>query len=68
MTATATKTPQLEGIAELADRFGVKPQLAHKWTMSKRFPAPAHELRSGRLWLATDVDKWVEEFRPDLAE
>ena len=61
-------TADLVGVGELAERFKVKPQLAHKWTLSKRFPEPAYELRSGRLWDFSDIVSWILEHRPDLVK
>jgi hypothetical protein len=70
---TAPTIPDVVGIAELAEKFSrpgkkVSPQLAHKWSLSKRFPDPVIEVAAGRLWLTSDIDAWVEEFRPDLAD
>lgn len=67
-TKTPPPLPALVGVAELAALFGASPQLAHKWTLSKRFPAAAYGLAAGRLWLRDDVIFWSIEHRPDLAK
>lgn len=63
----------LVGIGEIAERFTgpgadeeVTSQLAHKWTLSKRFPQPRYTLHSGRLWDWAEIKVWAEDFRPEL--
>lgn len=63
--ATAT-LPALLGVSEIAERFGVTVQLAHKWTRSKRFPTPDYSLSAGPFWTDARVTAWAKEHRPDL--
>lgn len=58
------------GTAEIADRLGVTPARVNQITDSKKleFPAPLARLRMGQVWLAQDVEAWIRENRPALAE
>jgi hypothetical protein len=58
------------GTAEIADRLGVTPARVHQITDSRKlgFPAPLARLRMGQVWLAEDVEAWIREHRPELAE
>lgn len=61
---------RLMGTAEIADRLGVTPARVNQITDSVRlrFPAPLARLRMGQVWLAADVEAWIAEHRPELAE
>lgn len=59
------------GTAEIADRLSVTAARVHQITDSKKldFPAPLQpRLRMGQVWLAQDVEAWIAEHRPQLAE
>ena len=48
------------GVAELAERAGVKPDTVLKWRMRHEdFPKPFDELKMGPLWFWPDVEPWV---------
>jgi prophage regulatory protein len=61
---------RLMGTAEIADRLGVTPARVNQITDSKKlaFPAPLARLRMGQVWRADDVEAWIREHRPELAE
>jgi len=58
------------GTAEIADRLGVTPARVHQITDSRKlsFPQPLARLRMGQVWLARDVEAWIAEHRPEIAE
>ena len=60
--------PRLMGQQEIRDRLGYSRQ--HTWIIigAKGFPDPVYELAMGRIWLAEDVERWIREHRPELAE
>lgn len=49
----------LLGIHELAELLGVSRQRADQLARHAGFPRPAAELRGGRIWKRTEVDKWI---------
>lgn len=58
------------GTAEIAERLSVTPARVNQITDSRKlaFPAPLQRLRMGQVWLAQDVEAWIAEHRPQLAE
>ena len=53
---------QLVGVAEIADRLGVKnPQLVRDWQRRypDDFPPPAARLKMGFVWSWPDVERWA---------
>lgn len=50
---------RLVGISAIARRLGVSRQRVHVLARHDGFPAPAHELDTGRVWRETDVEKWI---------
>lgn len=58
------------GTAEIAERLGVTPARVNQLTDSVRraFPRPLARLKMGQVWLAQDVEAWIAENRPGLAE
>ena len=56
---TRTAAPPL-GISAIARRLGMSRQRAHKLAERDDFPAPVHELDTGRVWRETDVERWVK--------
>lgn len=49
------------GVAEIADRAGVKPNTVMVWRQRHDdFPAPIVELKMGPVWFWADVQPWVE--------
>jgi hypothetical protein len=61
---------RLMGTAEIADRLGVSSARVNQITDSVKlgFPRPLARLRAGQIWLAGDVEAWIREHRPELAE
>jgi predicted DNA-binding transcriptional regulator AlpA len=61
---------RLMGTAEIAERLGVTPARVAQLTDSVRreFPRPLARLKMGQVWLAQDVEAWIAEHRPNLAE
>lgn len=56
------------GQQEIRERLGYSRQHTATLIGAKGFPDPAYELAMGRIWLAEDVEAWIRERRPDLAE
>jgi prophage regulatory protein len=61
---------RLMGTAEIADRLGVTSARVNQITDSVKldFPRPIARLRMGQVWLAQDVEAWIREHRPEIAE
>ena len=52
--------PALAGIAEIAERAGVKPDTVHAWRQRHAdFPAPIVLLAAGPVWRWSDVARWL---------
>ena len=49
------------GITAIARRLGVSRQRVHVLAGRDDFPAPQHELDTGRVWRADDVERWIAE-------
>lgn len=60
--------PRLMGQQEIRDRLGFSRQYTATLINDYRFPRPVYELAMGRIWLADDVEAWIREHRPELAE
>lgn len=56
------------GNGEIADRLGVSRQRVYQLTSRKGFPDPIADLSMGQVWMREDVEAWIKENRPDLAE
>lgn len=56
------------GPEEIRARLGVSRQRAYIIIGRKDFPDPWRELAMGKVWRSTDVEKWIEAHRPELAE
>jgi prophage regulatory protein len=56
------------GVWEIAQRLGVGRQRAGIIAKQKGFPDPVSVLKMGQVWLAADVEAWITEHRPELAE
>lgn len=56
--------PDLVSTPEAADILGVSPQRLHQIVGENRdFPAPAYELRTGKLWLRPAIQAFAERKR-----
>lgn len=57
------------GQQEIRERFGYSRQHTGVLINSKGFPDPVIDyLAMGRIWLASDIEAWIAEHRPELAE
>lgn len=56
------------GAAEIADRLHVTRQRAYQITARRDFPEPIAHLAMGQVWETKDVEAWIREKRPELAE
>lgn len=62
------KLPRLMGRLEIQERLGYSRQWTNVLLGRRDFPLPAYTLRMGRIWLADDVEKWIEEHRAEIDE
>jgi hypothetical protein len=46
------------GVAEIAELLGVAPNTVTSWRQRKQLPAPRWDLKSGPIWLASDILAW----------
>jgi prophage regulatory protein len=53
---------------DIARRLGVSRNRAQQLMARSSFPDPFDELPVGRIWLAADVEAWIAEHRPVIAE
>jgi predicted DNA-binding transcriptional regulator AlpA len=56
------------GAKEIQDRLGVSRQRAYLIIGRRGFPEPYQTLAMGSIWLQDDVERWIQQNRPDLAE
>jgi predicted DNA-binding transcriptional regulator AlpA len=59
-------SPELAGLAEVAEIFGVTKRTAWNYTQRDDFPEPVDRLASGPIWRRADIERWKEEHRPPL--
>jgi predicted DNA-binding transcriptional regulator AlpA len=59
-------SPELAGLAEVAEIFGVTKRTAWNYTQRDDFPEPVDRLASGPIWRRADIERWQEEHRPPL--
>jgi prophage regulatory protein len=59
---------RLMGASEIGQRLGVGRSRAHAITRDRSFPEPYQTLVMGSVWDARDVEAWIREHRPELAE
>jgi predicted DNA-binding transcriptional regulator AlpA len=54
---------QLIGVYEIAARLGLSRQRVYKLIETHLdFPKPIAELHSGRIWKASDIDRWASKW------
>jgi prophage regulatory protein len=56
------------GAEEIRQRLGVSTQRAYIIVGRKDFPDPWRQLARGKVWRSTDVEAWIREHRPELAQ
>lgn len=49
---------QLMGLHEIAELIGVSRQRADQLARERDFPLPAAELKAGRIWKRSEVERW----------
>jgi len=59
------RTPDLLGLGEIAERYGIQKNSAWRWTKREDFPEPVMHV-SGRIpvWKATDIERWARKHLP----
>ncbi|MFG1949788.1 helix-turn-helix transcriptional regulator [Micromonospora sp. NPDC048830] len=63
------KRYRLMGAHEIRVRLGgISRQRVYAITSHRAFPEPVAELKQGNVWDADDVEQWIRDHRPDLAE
>jgi prophage regulatory protein len=62
------RTGKLMGADEIGRRLGVGRSRVQQLINRKGFPDPFDELAMGKVWLTEDVETWIRERRPNLAE
>jgi prophage regulatory protein len=59
---------RLMGAHEIRMRLGgISRQRVYAITSHRSFPEPIADLAQGKIWRASDVEKWIAEHRPELA-
>lgn len=57
------------GPAEIGRRLGgISRARVYQITQRRNFPEPIADLDMGNVWLADDVEAWIAEHRPEIAE
>lgn len=57
------------GSAEIGARLGgVSRERVYQLTQRRTFPEPYAKLAMGFIWLEDEVEDWIREHRPELAE
>ncbi|RLK22617.1 CP4-57 regulatory protein AlpA [Micromonospora sp. M71_S20] len=58
----------LYGTGEIQQRLGVSRERVRQLVQRPDFPRPYDVLRMGTVWRIEDVEAWIREYRPHLAE
>jgi hypothetical protein len=56
----ALVSPELAGLAEIAELLGVTKRTALNYSKRPDFPAPLDRLASGPVWNRRDVERWAK--------
>nr|WP_051042441.1 helix-turn-helix domain-containing protein [Actinoplanes missouriensis] len=56
------------GAGEIGDRLGVSRQRVQQLIAKPDFPAPYDEIQMGKVWRIADIEAWIREHRPALAD
>ena len=59
---------RLVGLNEIAARLNVTKQRVHTLAGRPEFPTPRAQLAQGRVWNAADIERWIQQHRPDNEE
>ncbi len=69
LTGAYGRLVKLMGAHEIRMRLGgISRQRVYAITSHRSFPTPVAELQQGNVWLAEDVERWIREHRPELAD
>jgi predicted DNA-binding transcriptional regulator AlpA len=60
----ASMSPELAGLAEIAEILAVTKRTAWNYTQRDDFPEPIDRLASGPIWRRADVAKWGKAYLP----
>jgi predicted DNA-binding transcriptional regulator AlpA len=58
----------LMGAAEIQERLGLSRVRTYQIIGRRGFPEPYQTLAMGSIWLKDDVEAWIREHRPEIAE
>lgn len=58
----------LMGAREIEDRLGVSRQRVYQLVVRPDFPEPYDELAMGKVWRIEDIEQWIRDHRPPLAD
>jgi len=53
-----TPAPLL-GVSAIGRRLALSRQRVHVLAARDDFPRPVHDLETGRLWRASDIERWI---------
>lgn len=59
---------RLMGPTEIAERLGLSRQRIYILTNRYDFPRHRWQLAMGKIWWADDVEAWIRDRRPEIAE
>ncbi|MDZ5442532.1 hypothetical protein U2F26_07275 [Micromonospora sp. 4G57] len=60
---------ELVGVSEIREMLGgVSRQRASVIANQRNFPEPIAVLAMGKVWRKSEVEKWIRQHRPDVAE
>lgn len=57
-------SPELAGVAEVAEVCRVPKRTAIRYTQRPDFPEPLDRLAAGPVWLRADVEEWARRMLP----
>jgi hypothetical protein len=57
-------SPELAGVAEVAEICRVPKRTAIRYTQRPDFPVPIDRLASGPIWRRADVERWAKAMLP----
>ncbi len=57
-------SPELAGLAEVAELLGVPKRTAARYVQRPDFPDPVDRLAAGPIWRRADVEAWGKERLP----
>lgn len=69
MPVSTVNGVDLVGSAEIRDMLGgISRQRVNVITSAKNFPDPLATLKMGQVWRRVDVERWISQHRPGLAQ